>query len=126
MAKVLIVEDDAVALAVLKKILSESNEFETISAENGMQALAALEMHSDISAILLDRNMPEMGGMEALEKIKQNPDWARIPVIFQTGDDKDADVIEGTQAGAYYYLKKPYEPALVRTIVRSAVEDKAA
>ena len=123
MYKILVVEDDEVARMVLLKILADSGEFEAVIAENGKQALEQLSVNEDIAAILLDRNMPEMNGMEVLQNLKANPSWARIPVIFQTAADSDAQVIEGKLAGAYYYLKKPYEPTLVCTLLRSAIDE---
>lgn len=122
MAKILVVEDDEVARMVLAKIMEDENEFQPIMTGDGEQAIAALKANDDIKAILLDRNMPKMGGMETLEALKANVRWSRIPVIFQTAADTDADVIEGMKAGAYYYLKKPYEPEMVRNVLRAAIE----
>ena len=111
------------ARTVLAKIMSGDNECQVIMTEDGEQALEALKANDDIKAILLDRNMPGMNGMETIEALKSNTDWSRIPVIFQTAADGDADVIEGMKAGAYYYLKKPYEPEMVRNVLRAAIED---
>jgi len=120
--KVLIVEDDPVNLKVLEKII-ENSEFSSISATNGLEAIQMLEQDSDIDIILLDRFMPEMDGMHVIQKVRSNPNWADIPVIFQTAADSDSEVIEGTLAGAYYYLTKPYDQAIVRSVLRAAAAD---
>lgn len=124
MKTILVVEDDEIARTVLNQIISESGEFHIINAQNGQDAIEQLSVTPHVDAILLDRNMPKMDGLETIKIIKSNPALARIPVIFQTAADSDAEVIEGTLAGAFYYLKKPYEAELVLSILRSAVVSK--
>ncbi|HBT43645.1 MAG TPA: response regulator receiver protein, partial [Rhodospirillaceae bacterium] len=53
--------------------------------------------------------MPEMDGMEVLAKIKGDPDLKAIPVIMQTAMDLEAEIVDGIEAGVYYYLTKPYD-----------------
>ena len=67
--------------------------------------------------------MPEMDGIEALEKIKANPNLNMIPVIMQTSMNAHNEVIEGLRAGAHYYLTKPVEKEQLLAIVETAVSD---
>lgn len=119
----LIVDDEPFNLDILQEHL-EDEGFNIITAENGEQALdILLNAQTDISTILLDRMMPGMDGIEVLKKVKQEQKYKNIPVIMQTAAASDSDVIEGLEAGAFYYLTKPFEPELVVTVVNSAVTD---
>ena len=59
-------------------------------------------------AILLDRMMPDMDGIEILRRVKSRPEMMEVPVIMQTGMSGDGDILDGLRAGAYYYLTKPF------------------
>ena len=117
---ILIVDDEEMNRKVLEEILDDAG-YETVHAEDGVEAIAKLKEHGNVEVVLLDRMMPNMNGMEVMREMQSNPDWARIPVIFQTAAGAPKDVIEGSSAGAYYYLTKPYEETLVLSIVRAAL-----
>ena len=68
--------------------------------------------------------MPGMDGMQLLTNIKDNDLMEHLPVVMQTGKAENQDIIDGLNAGAYYYLTKPYDGDILRTIVRSAVNDR--
>ena len=68
--------------------------------------------------------MPELDGMELLRRMKREARFADIPVIMQTAASSPDQVREGLEAGAYYYLTKPYEPEALISIVRAALEDR--
>jgi DNA-binding response OmpR family regulator len=74
------------------------------------------------SAILLDRLMPQMDGIELLGKIKATLVLEQIPVIMVTATTDPASIQEGLDTGAYYYLIKPFEPKVLLSIVKAAVE----
>lgn len=121
--RILIVDDDRLSVARLDKILSRGG-FRTASAEDGEQALAALtEDREGFDCLLLDRQMPRMGGIQLLQHLQASERFHRVPVIFETAMDRMEDIIEGLKAGAYYYLTKPLEPKMVLAVVTVAVED---
>ena len=64
-----------------------------------------------------------MSGLEVLAKMKAHPDLKAIPVILQTSAKAPHEVLEGIQAGAYYYLPKPYQKKLLVGIVHAAIQD---
>lgn len=84
--KVLVVDDDAVHLLILKKIF-EKSEDEVVLARNGVEALEFLERDSSFQIILTDIMMPEMDGVELLLKVKTSLRTMRIPVIGVTSGD---------------------------------------
>jgi CheY-like chemotaxis protein len=93
-------------------------------AENGVCAWEMLNRSPEkYRAVLLDRIMPEMDGMEVLAKMKNHGILKNLPVIMQTASRESHEIREGIQAGAYYYLTKPYSKEAVRLITAAAVDD---
>jgi DNA-binding response OmpR family regulator len=122
-AIVLAVDDETYNLKIISYHLKNEN-FEVITAGDGIEAWDLLvENPRKFAAILLDRSMPRMSGMELLKKIKSHDILKTIPVIFQTAMKHQDDILEGLQAGAYYYLTKPYKRDDLRAIVNAAVSD---
>jgi len=119
----LIVDDEPFNLDILQENL-EDEGFEIVRAEDGPTALKILESgEHDFAAMLLDRMMPHMDGLEVLKTIKNSEEHKHLPVVIQTAAASDKDVMEGIEAGAFYYLTKPFEPELMITIVHSAITD---
>ncbi|WP_108977617.1 response regulator [Leptospira ryugenii] len=118
----LAVDDESINLMIIEESLSEKG-FNIIKARDGEEALAILNRNEhNFFAIILDRLMPKMDGIELLRKIKHAEKWKDIPVIFQTAMSGVSDMTDGLDAGAFYYLTKPYSRALLVTIVQTAVE----
>ncbi len=67
--------------------------------------------------------MPGMDGIEVLQHIKATPKLAALPVIMQTARAAKDDIREGLEAGAYYYLTKPFDAGDLLAIVRTSVSD---
>jgi len=123
-AHILIVDDEEFNLEIISEYLSES-DYKISTAEDGQIAWEMLEQSPDtFDVILLDRMMPNMTGMEVLEKIKQHPVLKYCSVIFQTAKASIADIEEGMNAGAYYYLTKPFEEEVLLSIVKTAINDR--
>jgi CheY-like chemotaxis protein/anti-sigma regulatory factor (Ser/Thr protein kinase) len=123
-AHLLIVDDEEFNLEIISEYLSES-DYKISTAEDGQIAWEMLEQSPDtFDVILLDRMMPNMTGMEVLEKIKQHPVLKYCSVIFQTAKASLADIEEGMNAGAYYYLTKPFEEEVLLSIVKTAINDR--
>lgn len=121
-SKILVVDDEEFNLDILTELLSAA-DYNVISAENGQQGLDKLRAHPDVSVIVLDRMMPTMNGMEMLRELKASEQWKSIPVIMQTAAASSQQILEGIQAGVYYYLAKPYDESLLLSIVRAALQD---
>ncbi|MCZ8157521.1 MAG: response regulator [Leptospira sp.] len=118
----LAVDDESINLMIIEESLSDKG-FNVVKAKDGEEALAILNRNEfPFFAIILDRLMPKMDGIDLLKKIKHSEKWRDIPVIFQTAMSGVTDMTEGLDAGAFYYLTKPYSRALLITIVQTAVE----
>lgn len=105
-ARILVVDDNPDGLRIVETIL-KNNGYESRSAKSGAEALAAVAAES-FQLILLDVMMPEMSGVEVLERLRSNAQSARIPVILVTAKAHDDDIITGYRHGADYYITKPF------------------
>jgi len=120
---VLIVDDDPLLRELIKEYVIYM-DYDVVEAVDGVEAWSILEEDKHrFDAIVLDRKMPNMNGLELLKKIKAHPDFSMIPVIMQTGSGNDNEILEGLQAGCYYYLTKPFKRAMFESIVKTAVSD---
>ncbi len=119
--RILVVEDSLTVRVALQGLL-ESMGLEVVLAKDGLQCLDILQ-HDTPDAILLDIMMPEMNGFEVLRWIKNQPRLEDIPVIMQTAMDDTESIKRGVDEGAFYYLIKPIEVELLRSIVGAAISD---
>ena len=104
---ILVVDDDPINRKLIVKIL-EKKSFNTIEANNGLEALNELNNNQNIDLILLDIVMPVMNGIEFLKQIKANPTLMTIPIIVLTTDDtKKTEVLS---LGANDVIIKPVSP----------------
>lgn len=121
---ILVVDDDPVNIEIIIEYLEDSN-YELSTAEDGEIALQMLEAEPErFDVILLDRMMPNMDGMAVLRHIKRHAILKQCPVIMQTARAAKEDILEGMQAGAYYYLTKPFAEELLYSVVNTAVNDR--
>lgn len=120
---VLAVDDEPFNLELITDYLSEVN-IETVCVQSGRKALTLLKEEPQYySAVLLDRMMPELNGIDVLKIIKADESTSRIPVIMQTAKSGIDNMLEGLNAGAHYYLSKPYDQKTLTTIVLTAIRD---
>ncbi len=111
MGRILIVDDEYPVRFALSEVLKK-NEFATLEASSGVEAVKILK-ENDVDLVLLDVAMPEMDGIETLQelgRIKPN-----VPVIIVTGHGDIATAVRATKLGAYDFLTKP--PQVERLIV---------
>ncbi len=121
-ARILVVEDDDI-IADLIAINLTGQGCQVTQAEDGQAAWDLIgQSAAEFDAILLDRSMPRMDGMTLLGKLRARPETAQVPVILVTAMDDKACILEGLQAGAYYYLTKPLQMELLLVVVRAAVD----
>lgn len=119
---VLIVDDQANNLKVLGTIL-RGEDFEIYAARNGTEALETASL-ANPDLILLDIMMPDLDGYEVCRRLKQDPVTAEIPVIFLTARVESDDLVQGFEAGAVDYIRKPFQQAELLARVRLHLELK--
>jgi two-component system, OmpR family, KDP operon response regulator KdpE len=121
---ILAVDDEAGILRLMKLELSGQG-FRVITASSGEEALKLVEEQRP-DVVLLDVIMPEMTGLEAMRRIREQ---MNVPIIMVTAKDSDADKVRGLEMGADDYIVKPFSPeelsARIRAVLRRAVGNQA-
>jgi len=121
--RILLVDDTPMNLAALSSALRpESDMIQT--AEDGEAAWAVLDADPTFDLVLLDLMMPRLDGLGLMRRMKEDPRFRQVPVILQTADAAPERIAEGIRAGAFYYLTKPLNLQVLRSVVRAALESR--
>lgn len=116
--KILIADDDAISLRVLKEYLLTAN-YPIVEATHGKQAWELLQQSPDEFVLaIIDRVMPHLHGIDLVRKMKQHPLLKDTPVIMLTGISEKEEVIEALRAGVNEFLYKPVEKELLIAVVK--------
>ncbi len=114
--KVLVVEDNPDDITIIKRAMRKSEvKCELSFAYDGEEALNFLYRKGEYEdapkpdLILLDLNLPKIGGLEILDKIKQDDKLRRIPVIVLTISEREEDMIRAYDSGAASFMTKPVD-----------------
>ena len=120
MVKVLIADDDKNLRKVLVNELSDHG-FDVDAAEDGIKTMDLLEK-DEYDVLLLDLNMPGLGGMDVLKKIKD----IEIPleIIILTAHATVPTAVKAMQLGAYDYITKPFQTEELTAVIEKAYEKK--
>jgi two-component system chemotaxis response regulator CheY len=94
-------------------------------ASNGREGYALLAAHPDLTLVLLDLNMPEMNGLEFLARRRAEGLHPHVPVVLVTTESTPEDEARGRAAGAWDYLRKPFQPADIERLVARVRADRA-
>jgi CheY-like chemotaxis protein len=120
MKRILVIDDLPENVFMLQDRL-ENEGYEVVTAYDGKTGIA--KATSDMpDLILLDVMMPEMTGIEVCKTLKQDPVTADIPIIIVTAKSGADDAKEGLDAGAFDYIKKPFEKLEMLARVNSALK----
>ena len=123
--KILLAEDDAMQRQMIARLLDKQLEFECVQAADGRVALSILAESApdDIRLVIMDINMPVMGGLEALESIRRK--YPRLPVIMLTASHETDLVVQAMRGGAQDFLSKPPELERLRVSIENALRYSA-
>ncbi len=121
--RILIVDDDDLNLDVLIECLKDE-PYELVQAHDGVQALDLLRHdRKGFDAMVLDRMMPRMNGLEVMSELKADENFKWIPVVMQTSAASPSEICEGMEAGVFFYLTKPFDQKVLIRMVSAAVEE---
>ncbi len=116
---VLAVDDEVACLRLVRDLL-EPLSLEVCPAGSAEEALELMQRRTP-DLLLLDRNLPGMGGLALLAHLRGHPKLASIPIIMATAHQSADEIRQGMDAGATYYLTKPLDHDLLRGVVCTAI-----
>ena len=106
--KVLVVEDSGQYRKHISRLLT-AHKYQVLEAENGLQAMARLEQHPDITMVITDYNMPEMDGFELVQAIRRHNEKNNMIIIGLSGEEGSQLSIKFIKNGANDFLNKPFQ-----------------
>ena len=115
--KILIVDDENFYIDLLLDLLKD--DYKTVVAKDGEQALRRAASDTPPDLILLDVLMPGMDGHEVCRRLKMESSTQHIPIIFLTIKSEVKDELRGFELGAEDYITKPMSPPIVKARVRT-------
>lgn len=120
MHTILVVDDNTTTLMNLVTcLMAAPDDYQILTAKNGQKALEIIEKLPP-QLIIIDWDMPVMDGITTIQHLKQNPDWASIPIIMHTGTNtRLEDLSKAFEAGVNDFLRKPTSPIEIQARVRS-------
>lgn len=123
--KILVVEDSQLLHRMYDVIFvkHKQNGGDIIHAFNGRDGLDKLIQEPDTDLVILDVNMPEMNGIEFLNRMKKMEMFKKTPVIIISTMGKEEDTLKGLEAGATAYLTKPFHPNELHGLIQKIVEN---
>jgi len=124
--KVLVVDDSTLIHQMYKLVFMRYKDCNLVSAMNGMEALDKLSQDQGIELILLDINMPVMNGLQFLENLHREGHHKDIPVIIVSTEGKEEDTLRGLSMGARGYVKKPFQPAELHSMIEKIFTESPA
>ena len=115
--RVLIADDDVRNVFALASVL-ERQGMEVQFAENGNEAIASLQADPEIDLVLMDIMMPELDGYEAMRRIREQPQFAKLPIISLTAKAMKGDREKSIASGASDYITKPVDTDQLLSLMR--------
>lgn len=116
MARILVVEDDAMIARIVRIKLENSGYEVQVAGDGGEGLMAIREARPDL--VLLDVMMPVMDGYKLLRMLRSVPEYADLPVILLTARGQEREITSGLREGATDYIVKPFSPAELAARVR--------
>jgi CheY-like chemotaxis protein len=119
--QVLIVDDEE-SIAEPLRLRLEKLGFGTIVARSGRQALDLARLARP-HCITLDLCLPDVDGLELCQQLVDDAQTGEIPVIIVSGREQDDVLRRSRAAGCQYYVRKPYDPNVLLTLIRQAIDE---
>jgi two-component system, chemotaxis family, chemotaxis protein CheY len=123
MSKLIMVVDDSMSIRQSLVYVLKTGGYEVIEANDGLQALAALEANQ-VNLIICDVNMPNMDGITFIKTFKNDAKYASkkfVPVIMLTTESGEARKQEGKEAGVKAWMIKPFPPESILDAVKKCI-----
>lgn len=119
--RILLVDDSTTMRRIQRNTLEKLGYTDVTEADDGVQAVKAVAA-APFDLVLMDWNMPNMTGIEALKKIKSDPARKDTPVIMVTSESEKSRIIEAIQSGAANYIVKPFQAETLQEKIQAVMQ----
>ena len=120
MKTILIVEDSATTRALIRAVIDELGEYETVEAGSGFEALKMLPQQ-EYDLIVTDINMPDINGLELINFVRNNPRYNHLPIIIVSTERSEEDKKRGMALGATAYVTKPFKSSELQEVIKKTL-----
>jgi len=118
---ILIVEDSSTTRALIKAIIEEMGDFQTVEARSGFDALKLLPTQ-EFDLIITDINMPDINGLELINFMKNSPKYRDLPLIIVSTERSEEDKERGMALGAVAYITKPFNANELQEVIKQVID----
>jgi two-component system chemotaxis response regulator CheY len=118
---ILIVEDSSTTRALIKAIIEEIGDFNTVEASSGFDALKLLPTQ-EFDLIITDINMPDINGLELISFMKNSPKYKDLPLIIVSTERSEEDKKRGMDLGAVAYITKPFKANELQEVIKQVID----
>ncbi|MCM3150684.1 response regulator transcription factor [Priestia megaterium] len=122
MAKILLAEDEEVLRMLVVDTLEDEGH-DVTEAENGEEALKFIK-ERDFDLIILDYMMPVFTGLEVIQQLQEMKDKRHTKVLMLSAKNQAADQSRVLEAGAAYFMSKPFSPLLLAERVEEILDEQ--
>lgn len=120
---ILVVDDFSTMRRIVANLVKELGCQRTVEAEDGVDALRKLES-GGIQFVISDWNMPNMTGLELLQKVRATDTLKDLPFLLITAEAKKENIIEAAKAGADGYIVKPFTATVLNEKIQNILKKK--
>ncbi len=107
--ELILLADDSITTLTMVSARLQRTGYDVVTATRGDEALA-LTLERRPQLVVLDLDMPGLGGLEVCQKLRSDPSFAAMPIVLLTSHGSNEYVDAGLQAGATAYMVKPFSP----------------
>jgi len=118
MAKAMVIDDSRAIRMILTRNLNKLG-YEVCTAGDGKEALAILDQQApEIAFFLVDWNMPEVSGLEFIQRMRRMPSYTDVPLMMVTTETEIDQMVRALEAGANEYVMKPFTDEVITDKLR--------
>jgi len=117
---ILIVEDSSTTRALIRAVIDELGDFDTVEAATGFEALKMLPQQ-EYDLIITDINMPDINGLELINFVRGNVRYSHVPIIIVSTERSEEDKKRGLALGATAYVTKPFKSVELQEAIQKII-----
>lgn len=122
MSKTILIADDEPNIVISLEFLLQQGGYRVLVARDGPEALGAMAREVP-DLVLLDVMLPHLSGYDVCQRIRKNPDWAKVRIVMLTARGREVEVAKGLALGADAYVTKPFSTRELLDQVRQQLGD---